>query len=158
MVVFATGDPSVGEIDEVLHLGGLVRGKFLVGEGGELMEAELEAGQGEGLVGVGVGRLLGEGLFGGRDGGDGVGLDGLGDLTGREGAGQAVKKTLLRAEHRLLGLAQAATHFDAARITGQDAGQNFDGILGVCLQLLVRGRDLFLEPGIELGKGDFFHG
>jgi hypothetical protein len=24
--------------------------------------------------------------------------------------------------------------------------------------LLVRGGDLFLEPGIELGKGDFFHG
>ena len=142
----------------MLDLGGLVGREFFVSEGGELMEAEFQAGQGEGLVGVGVGRLLGEGFFGGGDGGDGVGLDGLGDLAGGEGAGQAVKKTLLGAEHRFLGLAKAAAHFDATRITCQDTGQDFHGILGVCLQLLVRGRDLFLEPGIELGKGDFFHG
>jgi hypothetical protein len=57
-----------------------------------------------------------------------------------------------------LGLAEGATHFDAARIADEDTREDFDGVLGVCLQLLVRGGDLFLEPGIELGKGDFFHG
>ena len=142
----------------MLDLAGLVGREFFVSEGGELMEAELQAGEGEGLVGVGVGRLLGEGFFGGGDGCHGVGLDGLGNLAGGEGAGQAVKKSFLGAEHRLLGLAQAAAHVDAAGVTGEDAREDFHRVLGVCLQLLVRGRDLFLEPGIELGKGDFFHG
>ena len=142
----------------MLDLARLVGGEFLVGEGGELMEAELKAGEGEGLVRVGVGRLLGEGVLGGGDGGHRVGFDGLGDLAGGQGAGQSVKEAFLGPEHRFLGLAQAAADFDAAGITHQDAGQDLNGILGVSLQLLVRGRDLFLEPGIELGKGDFFHG
>ena len=58
MVVFAAGDPGVGEVDEVLDLAGLVGREFFVGEGGELMEAELQAGEGDGLVGVAADTIL----------------------------------------------------------------------------------------------------
>ena len=135
----------------------VVGGEFLVGEGGQVVEANLRGGLGDSLIGVGVGWLFRESQFGVGDSGDGISVDGFGNFTGSQPAHDAVKQTFLGTHDIFLGGAQGAPDLDAARIASQDTGQDLHSILRIGLKLLFSGGDLFLEPGIELGKGDFFH-
>jgi len=142
----------------VLDLLGFALGELFVGEGGEFGEFQLKGGGGDGLIRVHIGGALGEFSFGFSDGSDGILFDGLGDATGADGVGNSVKETLSGAQDYLLRLAEGAADFDATQVAAQDARKDFDGILWVGLQLLLGRGDLLLQAGIEVSKGDFFHG
>ena len=157
-VVFGRVDPGVGQVDVVLDLLGFDLGEFFEGEGSQFGELELQGGGGDGLVRVHVGRGLGELELGGGDGGDRVLFDFLGDAAGGQAGDDAIKESLAGAQHDFLRLAEGAADFDAAQVAAQDAREDFDGILGVRLQLLLGRGDLLLQAGVEVSKGDFFHG